>query len=271
VPTPTPTPIPPTPTAIPAIAGYYYPLTPCLPCSTGNEIRYIWYPAAAPSQGPYEPAVNQRFLGNTNECYYTYQPNALYPKLEILDDLTLTLDQRGVLANETGCPVIDTGFNYILQECVTNIYYRFESFRVFSPNTRVSNASGNTYLVIGTNTDKSYPLLTGIECVDDNGNLSSSPKFITCALNCPQEGYYEILKCNAQKSKQITKQSSNELAQRGYNIGDVIFTESNYECYTITGTITDIRGKQKVDFSKSQKLDSCFQCTNSFFEDTNAI
>ena len=219
------------------------------------------------SQGPYEPALNQRFLGNTNECYYTYQPNPLYPKLVELDDLSLRLDRRGILAGLTDCPPVDTGFTYLVIECNTNISYRFNSFEVFQPETRVSNASGNTYTIEGTFVNSTLPLLTDLKCVDENGNLQGSPKFTFCVLNCPAQAYYKISRCSNSKIKRVTRQTASELAQQGYNLGDVVFTNADNECYTMESLITDIRGLKAITFTSSQKMDSCFQCTNSYFED----
>ena len=248
-PTPTPTATP-TPTPTPTVAGYYYRLEPCAPCNT-TDVRYIFSTSALTDQ--------QHYLEAETGCYYKYVLSSSYPPLVSVDiALVITPSQ---VPGASGCPVIVTTTNYIIQDCATNIQSVFVSEENYALNTRLVG-SGNTYIVAGNTSDtSSYPSVSGLTCVDPNGNLPGSPNFLTCVTNCPADDYYLLQRCIGFAGTEITLQTSTEMGQRGINVGDVIYAQ-NQVCYTAIGTVNGINNATQIDMNNAFPMSSCFQCTN---------
>ena len=264
-PTPTPTPTPtftptptasptPVPTPTPTVAGYYYRLTPCAPCDT-NEFRYVFSTTSITDQ--------QQFLDANTGCYYKYVPNFLHPPAVFVNSALIITPSS--IPGETGCPpapIQPVTNNYIVQDCNTNIQKVFSTTGVFALNIRLVDTSSNTYTVAGTTSDtSSYPSVTGLVCVDSNGNLNGSPAFTSCASNCPAEDYYLLQRCVGFGGTEISLQTATSLAQQGFNVGDVIYAQ-NTVCYTITGTVNGINNAIQIQLNGAYKVTSCFQCTN---------
>tara|TARA_B100000902_G_scaffold108276_3_gene110017 strand:- start:12120 stop:13238 length:1119 start_codon:yes stop_codon:yes gene_type:complete len=257
-PTPTPTSPPtPTPTPTPTVAGFYYRLEPCAPCAI--DAGYIFALTA--------PTNNQRYLEAQTGCYYVYETNASYPPLVSVSPSLIISPAE--LSGDTGCPPVATGLpvnNYIVSECGTNVRSIFSSTETFSNFTRLTDSS-SFYQVLGTSNDSTlFPTITGLQCVDSDGRLSSDSSFTGCASNCPDnQTYLNLYRCNtplADPGVEITMNTAQYWQSRGYAEGDVYYVPSTQRCYTIGPERTGTSGATQVNISGSTFVQSCYQCTN---------
>ena len=252
-PTPTPTAVPPgpTPTAI-VVAGKYYELT---PCTTGTTC-YIFSKNA--------PTNSSRYLNPNTGDFYNYISSTT-AKNSVNQSLVCTAIME-LIPNETGCPAVPVQpvtNVYVVRNCNTNEDSAFSSTNNYNLNQLLVDGSGINYTVNSQpNAVGTFPVVSGLVCLDSNGVKQGESGFTTCAYNCPADFHYLLTRCNGFGGTEISEETATDLASRGFNVGDTVYTQSTI-CYTISGQVTNISGSIQVSFFGSYKLSSCSQCTNS--------
>ena len=254
-PTPTPSPTPTvTVTAIPIVAGKYYELNPC-PGSTTSDACYIFSKSAL--------AAGSRYLNPNTQDYYTYSSSTT-AKTNVNQSLVCTANME-LVPNVAGCPpqqIQPVTNYYVVRDCNTNEDYVFATTNTYALNVRLIDGSGNTYTIQNqVSSTTGYTQLSGLVCVDVNGTQEGQSGFTTCASNCPSDLKYILTRCFGYGGTELTNEDAIALEQKGFVVGDIVYSVDKEVCYRIAGTAGSIGNASYVNID--YKLDSCSMCTNA--------
>ena len=158
---------------------------------------------------------------------------------------------------------------YIVVDCDTLENYVFATTNTYALNVRLVDGSNNSYTIKNqVSSTTGYTELTNLVCVDQNGVKQGESGFTTCTYNCPSDLKYVLTRCFGYGGTELTNEDAIALEQRGFNVGDIVYSVDKEVCYTISGTAGSIGNAVYVNID--YKLDSCSMCTNASSDNSSS-